>query len=67
MNRFTCRGTALHVAAMEGHCDLVSYFISKGAIVDQKDLLSGHTPLHFACEAQQMETARLLIEENAVG
>jgi cytohesin len=58
------RASALHLAAAEGHLDIVQALIDKGAGKDIQDF-GGMTPLHLAIVYKQNEAAKLLIKNRA--
>jgi len=57
--------TPLHLAAAEGHVDVVRFLLKKGAAVYAADN-SGKTALHFAAEGGHVGVAGLLLESAAV-
>mmetsp|Transcript_12586 Transcript_12586/g.35359 ORF Transcript_12586/g.35359 Transcript_12586/m.35359 type:complete len:389 (+) Transcript_12586:68-1234(+) len=57
--------TALHVAASNGHVELVRLLVEAGAEVN-KPADGGITALHFATMAGHLKVARLLVEEAGV-
>ncbi|KAF0037458.1 hypothetical protein F2P81_010332 [Scophthalmus maximus] len=55
---------ALHLAAKEGHEDLVEELLERGAAVDSSTK-KGNTALHIASLAGQREVARILVKRGA--
>jgi len=56
--------TPLHVAAINGHIDVVEVLLDKGADLNAKNLL-GNTPLHLAASRSQKDMAEILITRGA--
>ncbi|XP_072954443.1 uncharacterized protein [Typha angustifolia] len=56
--------TALHSAAIKGHCDAMTLLIEFGMDMECKDV-EGHTPLHLAVESGCLEAVELLIDMGA--
>ena len=57
-------GTALHIAASKGHCDLMRVLVLRcKANVNQQMMPGGATPLHRAIKATQSEAVRVLVQE----
>ncbi|KAM6262467.1 CARD- and ANK-domain containing inflammasome adapter protein-like [Porphyrio hochstetteri] len=56
--------TLLHVAATNGHLNIMEYLISKGAKTDAKDK-EGRTPLHRAAEKGHGEAVKVLLRHGA--
>ncbi|RWR78916.1 ankyrin repeat, PH and SEC7 domain-containing protein [Cinnamomum micranthum f. kanehirae] len=56
--------TALHVASIKGHTDIVAMLIEYGMDLECQDL-EGHTPLHLAVEGGSVETVGVLINKGA--
>ena len=56
--------TPLHVAAFEGHDEMVRLLISNRAYVNPRDV-NGNTPLHLAAEHGHDGTVRALIQGHA--
>ncbi|KAG8564760.1 hypothetical protein GDO81_016587 [Engystomops pustulosus] len=54
--------TLLHWAAINNRLELVRYFISKGAIVDQLGGTLNSTPLHWAVRQGHLQTIILLLK-----
>ncbi|XP_056383778.1 palmitoyltransferase ZDHHC13 isoform X1 [Hyla sarda] len=54
--------TLLHWAAINNRLELVKYFISKGAIVDQLGGTLNSTPLHWAVRQGHLQTIILLMK-----
>jgi len=57
-------GTALQLAAEEGHTPVVRLLLKKGGNVNQTTRFD-HTALHFAVENQQAETVKTLLKKGA--
>jgi hypothetical protein len=51
--------TALHVAAMKGHCSVAKLLLSSGAALDLRDK-EGWTPLQYAVKSGHREVVELL-------
>ena len=65
INRFIMNGfTALHIAAAEGHLEIVKLLIAKGAEIN-KFSNNGLTALHFASANGYIDTAQLLLRNGA--
>ncbi|XP_015726116.1 serine/threonine-protein phosphatase 6 regulatory ankyrin repeat subunit B-like [Coturnix japonica] len=56
--------TLLHVAASQGHLNVMEYLISKGAKLDVMDQ-KGRTPLHRAAEKGHGDAAKALLHRGA--
>jgi ankyrin repeat protein len=54
----------LHVAAAEGHTELISLLLDRGADINARDH-SGYTPLHWAVMVRRLAAAKLLIDQGA--
>ncbi|XP_038068154.1 ankyrin repeat domain-containing protein 27-like [Patiria miniata] len=57
-------GTAMHVAAMYGHTDVINVLLLRGGDVNATDY-HGSTPLHVACSRGQQHVVLLLLDEGA--
>ncbi|XP_018410557.1 PREDICTED: palmitoyltransferase ZDHHC13 [Nanorana parkeri] len=57
--------TLLHWAAINNRLELVKYFISKGAVVDQLGGTLNSTPLHWAVRQGHLQAVILLIKYGA--
>jgi ankyrin repeat protein len=57
---------SLHMAILKGNEGLVNFLILKGAPLNQKDI-SGSTPLHLACKNSNINIAKFLLENAALG
>uniref|UniRef100_A0A673B8J5 Diacylglycerol kinase n=1 Tax=Sphaeramia orbicularis TaxID=375764 RepID=A0A673B8J5_9TELE len=59
--------SVLHVAAQNGHADLVSYILQQGSkvLLDLTDREKGDTALHKAASGKQHAVCRLLVEAGA--
>ena len=56
--------SALHIAARQGHVDIVEYLLAQGIEVDLQDR-RGHTALHLAVWGQHEDIVDLLISHGA--
>ena len=56
--------TALHVAAREGHEDVVKLLVSSGAEVNLQDE-DDYSPLHYACMEGHIAVATILLGSGA--
>jgi uncharacterized protein len=54
--------TALHIAAAQGHAEMVSWLVNAGAGVDARDQ-EGRTPLLHAASAGRARVVELLVRE----
>jgi ankyrin repeat protein len=59
------KATALHLAALRNHHEVVRLLIERGADLDPRDFPDNATPLHFAAVHGDLETIRLLVEAGA--
>ncbi len=57
--------TALHMAALEGHSDVVGVLLAAGAEVGATTRIGGYTPLHLASQAGHGAVVRSLLERGA--
>ena len=58
-------GTALHLAAKNGHSQVVSALVAAGASVDAPTGGLGRTPLHLAAAAGHAEAVSVLLQAGA--
>ncbi|KAJ1382996.1 ankyrin repeat-containing domain protein, partial [Ochromonadaceae sp. CCMP2298] len=56
--------TAVHLACVKGHLDVLRLLLEKGADTDAKDV-DGMTALHWASQQGHPEVLRLLLEKGA--
>ena len=56
--------TPLHLAALEGHLDMVRLLLAEGAAVDALDVMR-RTPLYLAAERGHVDVVLALLEEGA--
>lgn len=54
--------TALQKAAYFGHDDTVGSLLLDGAKIDERNIFTGKSPLHYAAEGNQAATVRLLLK-----
>ncbi|WP_349967135.1 ankyrin repeat domain-containing protein [Wolbachia endosymbiont of Armadillidium arcangelii] len=54
----------LHLAAENGHAEVVEFFLNKGISVNVMDK-EGNTPLHYAADNGNRKTISILIRKNA--
>ena len=57
--------TALHMAALEGHADVVSVLLGAGAEVGATTRIGAYTPLHLASQGGHGAVVRALLEKGA--
>lgn len=57
--------TPLHFAAFNGHLEAVRWLIDQKADVNVSGVVNGFTPLFAACENNDLEVAKLLVEAGA--
>ncbi len=57
--------SALHVAAMKGHAEVVQALLAAGADVDQRDECYGFTPLHLAAMEGNVDIVQMLLASGA--
>ena len=53
----------LHVAAANGHAEIVRQLLRLGADLEAREGLAGRTPLHLAIEHRQREVIHILVRE----
>lgn len=56
--------TLLHIAAYNGHLEIVKHLIEKGAKVNSVNE-GGYTPLHFAIEENRLDIVKYLVDKGA--
>jgi len=54
--------TALHLAAIKGHCDAIALLAGSGCMDVECEDVEGHRPLHLAVEGGHAEAVELLLE-----
>lgn len=57
--------TAIHVAALYGHVDVVEILLKYSANIDEEDLTGKRRPLHFAAGGRQRAMVKFLIQKGA--
>ncbi|KAG8054893.1 hypothetical protein GUJ93_ZPchr0001g31747 [Zizania palustris] len=57
--------TALHLAAIKGHCDVVALLAGSGCMDIECEDVEGHRPLHLAVEGGCAEAVELLLDMGA--
>ncbi|KAJ1286041.1 hypothetical protein BS78_03G323600 [Paspalum vaginatum] len=57
--------TALHLAAVKGHCDAIALLTGSGCMDVECEDVEGHRPLHLAVEGGHAEAVELLIDMGA--
>ncbi|WP_078433855.1 ankyrin repeat domain-containing protein [Metabacillus halosaccharovorans] len=65
LNTMTAFGTWLHVAAKQGHVEIVKFLIDKGIDIDAKGGTFDASALNLAAGAGQLEIVKYLIESGA--
>jgi ankyrin repeat protein len=56
--------TPMHVAAREGHADILALLLDHGAVLDRKGIV-GHTPLYRAVGKGSLEAVQCLLDRGA--
>ena len=56
--------TPLHLACEAGNTELINYFLSREANINQQDI-EGRTPLHLAILKNQKDAIQILLQNNA--
>lgn len=62
--RSLCIGAPLHIAAKNGHQEIVKLLVREGANVNQLDA-NNRTPLSYAAQKNQVHVVQLLLEKEA--
>ncbi|XP_062207316.1 protein VAPYRIN-like [Phragmites australis] len=57
--------TALHLAAIKGHCDAIALLAGSGCMDIECEDVEGHRPLHLAVEGGHDEAVELLLDMGA--
>lgn len=57
--------TALHLAAVKGHCDAIALLAGSGCMDVESEDVEGHRPLHLAVEGGHAEAVELLLDMGA--
>uniref|UniRef100_A0A0E0M0U6 MSP domain-containing protein n=1 Tax=Oryza punctata TaxID=4537 RepID=A0A0E0M0U6_ORYPU len=57
--------TALHLAAIKGHCDVIALLAGSGCMDIECEDVEGHRPLHLAVEGGSAEAVELLLDMGA--
>ncbi|GJN17287.1 hypothetical protein PR202_gb04342 [Eleusine coracana subsp. coracana] len=57
--------TALHVAAIKGHCDVLAVLVGSGCMDLECEDVEGHRPLHLAVEGGHVAAVELLLDAGA--
>ena len=55
----------MHLAAENGHCDIVRLLIDQGANVNQPDIESAETPLFYAARSGHIRCCEILLQNAA--
>lgn len=65
LSHTTSPRAALHMAAANGHADVIRFLLSKSADPSPKTREGGNTPLHWACLNGRGEATKALLEGGA--
>ncbi|XP_040375778.1 protein VAPYRIN-like [Oryza brachyantha] len=57
--------TALHLAAIKGHCDVIALLAGSGCMDIECEDVEGHRPLHLAVEGGSADAVELLLDMGA--
>uniref|UniRef100_A0A0D9V7D2 MSP domain-containing protein n=1 Tax=Leersia perrieri TaxID=77586 RepID=A0A0D9V7D2_9ORYZ len=57
--------TALHLAAIKGHCDAIALLAGSGCMDIECEDVEGHRPLHLAVEGGSAEAVEMLLDMGA--